>query len=289
MLNRFFVSFFHPLVRSVIGLRRIKYGKTLSDKLNIFCWYILLCRNPYSLREILSPISQIIEHLSSTLCERTFFTDNDITFILAEMRDIWILDESFEPWMREYLKVREGEVFLDVGAHIGKYTLQLARVVGKSGLVIAVEPHPRNYDVLMRNIRENNFENIIALNIAAWNYDGEIELFPGKSSGLHSVKRSLQEQQGVSSEKPPLKVKAKRLDDVLETIGADVDWIKIDVEGAEIEVLQGLEKTLKKNHPKLIIESWRPNQKKVRKLMEKFGYTIRLMPSPTYCYLYYMG
>ena len=274
LLRMLFASFWIFGVDAVRGLRVVRYGKTIADKLNICCWYLLLSRNPHLPWNNLSSISSTIDHILTLLSEKTRCVMNGITFALGEMSDIWVLDKSFEPWMDKFLKVKEGEVFLDVGAHIGKYTFQKAKEVGKNGLVIAIEPHPRNFMVLLKSIRENDFDNIVAFNVAAWNKNCEMELYSGRYSTLHSLKKSFQEQQGYSSRAMPLKVKARRLDDVLKTVGVNVDWIKIDVEGAEKEALLGLEKTLGKSNPKIVIETWEFNPKQLVELMGESGYVL---------------
>lgn len=71
--------------------------------------------------------------------------------------------------MWNFIQLRKGDVFIDVGAHIGKYTILVAKIVGKEGLVIAIEPNPENYETLLENIKLNNLKNVIAVNIAAWN------------------------------------------------------------------------------------------------------------------------
>ena len=57
-------------------------------------------------------------------------------------------------------KIKEGDVFVDVGAHVGRCTLPVARAVGEKGLVIAVEANIENYNCLKKNIESNNLHNI---------------------------------------------------------------------------------------------------------------------------------
>ena len=89
---------------------------------------------------------------------------------------MWRFAKPFEPLTYNFLmkNVRKNDVFLDVGAHIGIYTVKLARKVSK---VIALEPEPKNYSFLRRNIFINGVNNkVIALPIAASDNDGYADL-----------------------------------------------------------------------------------------------------------------
>jgi len=69
-------------------------------------------------------------------------------------------------------------------------------------------------------------------------------------------------------------VQTERVDEILNSLGINkVDWIKIDVEGAEYEVLEGLTETITKDKPKIIVEAWAENEEKVHLFMKKHGYT----------------
>ena len=102
--------------------------------------------------------------------------------------DIWALSELSEPYMTKYFKPKEGEIALDVGAHVGKYALYGAKLVGDKGVVIAIEASSKNYLQFLKNIKLNGFKNIIALNYAAFNCDGKKLQLSGNSDGDLSVK-----------------------------------------------------------------------------------------------------
>ena len=177
-------------------------------------------------------------------------------------------------------KTEKGDIFLDVGAHIGKYALQVAKIVGEKGLVIAIEPMPENYDALLQNIWLNKLENIIPLNIAAWNTESDLKLFIGDKNGRNSLKNN----RGLGY----VEVKTKVLDKVLKKLNVNqVDWIKIDVEGAEYEVLQGLGNTLKNNRPKLIVEVKNENKHRVINLMKKLNYNVHPIDASDNEYYYF--
>jgi len=135
--------------------------------------------------------------------------------------------------------------FIDIGAHIGKYTVLAGRYL-RRGFVIAFEPCPENFKYLMLNTKSNNIVNAKLFQLALWNEVKHIKLFVASTSGEHSCKQA--------SEKF-IEVLAMPLDAVIFRMDLrDVDIIKIDVEGAEVEVIEGALNTLRRFKPHLIIE-----------------------------------
>lgn len=265
----------------------IRHGEKLVDKLKILVYvllkiYIVIQNSPINFRSILPSFNKLLP-----LETEIHINHDGLMIILPDIGGVEIFQDDYEQWIWNYLKINEGEVFVDVGAHVGRYTLALAKLVKNCGKVIAIEPHPKNYELLVKNIRKNGFTNIIALNMAAWNKRGKIKLFTGTMSGVHSLKHDLQKWHNFNTKRSSLTVLAKPLDEILMEIGLKPNLIKIDVEGAEIEVIQGLEKTIKKNHPKIIIESWTPNKVKLINLLENFGYKVLKTPSSTNFYCVY--
>lgn len=252
------------LAHTIVRFKLVRYGENILHRLSML-YLAVLYSTPKFIRRRLPLLDRRIEELCSTLARKTVVNVNGIKFALIDYESMRIvLPELHEKWMWDYLKVKSGGVFLDVGAHVGKYVLQIARDVGENGLIIAIEPNPENYAVLVKNIRMNKIENILALNIAAWNEDCKIELFTGVAGGQHSLKRKAKLGSVV--------IEARALDNVLK--GIDVDLVKIDVEEAEVEVLQGLENTLKKCRPKVVMETFETNLETVKKFMIQLGYNI---------------
>ena len=147
----------------------------------------------------------------------------------------------------DHFNTKQGDIVVDVGAHMGKYTIIASKQVGANGKVIAIEAHPGNYDMLNHNIKLNGLTNVIPLNYAVYSKETKIKLFlPDEESGYtmhHSVMfnylSSKYPLQGKDNEKF-IEVNANTLDNLLQKNGiSQVNWIKIDVEGAEFEVLKG--------------------------------------------------
>ena len=144
-----------------------------------------------------------------------------------------------------------GMTFLDVGAHVGYYTLLAARQVGPTGRVFCFEPEPSNYDLLVGNIQLNGYANIQPINKAVSNRVGFTTLFlTGLDNGRHSTYRHQLPESG------SVEVETTTVDAFFESKGwPHVDLVKIDVEGAEMDVLDGMNQLLQKSEcPNLIVE-----------------------------------
>jgi FkbM family methyltransferase len=135
---------------------------------------------------------------------------------------------------------KEGDIVVDVGAHIGKYTIIASKMVGSKGKVIAIEAHPVNYDILKQNIFLNKLSNVIALNYAVHSTETLVKLYePGQEEGFTIYNTIMTDRTSLNNQKY-IEVKANTLDSLLLENGIkEVNWIKIDVEGAEFEVLKG--------------------------------------------------
>jgi FkbM family methyltransferase len=135
---------------------------------------------------------------------------------------------------------KKGNTVVDIGAHIGKYTIVASKMVGTQGKVIAIEAHPNNYDILTKNIALNKLSNVVALNLAVHSKDTMVKLYdPGQEEG-RTIYNTIMTERKTSNSQNFVEVKAKSLDSILLENGIkEVNWIKIDVEGAELEVLRG--------------------------------------------------
>jgi FkbM family methyltransferase len=148
--------------------------------------------------------------------------------------------------------IRPNMVVVDIGANIGYYTLIAARLLRKSGIVYAFEPERSNYELLVKNIRINNFSNVVSINKAASNKNGETELFLDKTgSGGHSFSQSNTTETAGSAH-----IETISLDSFFENTirNTRVDLIKIDAQGAEGLIIEGAEKILENNDVRIIME-----------------------------------
>jgi FkbM family methyltransferase len=156
--------------------------------------------------------------------------NEDYTFMTGHEEEI---EEHFNP--------NDGDIVVDVGAHAGHYTLISSKRVGQKGKVIAIEADPTNFEILNRNIQLNGLTNVIPLNYAAYSKQTKLKLYlPVEESGF-SIYNTIMVNRAKPEEKF-IEVNANTLDNLLQQNGinhADINWIKIDVEGAEFEVLKG--------------------------------------------------
>ena len=143
-------------------------------------------------------------------------------------------------------------VFLDVGAHLGLHTLTAARRVGNSGHVFSFEPTPRTYELLCHTLRFNGFDGrVTARRAAAGRLNTAKSLYISTISGHNS----LYPLPGVET---TVEVEVVQLDNELPP-GQRIDVAKIDVEGAEIDVLCGMSRIIEENPGILIIAEYGPS------------------------------
>ena len=147
-----------------------------------------------------------------------------------------------------------GATFVDVGAHIGYYSLKAAKIVGPNGHVIAIEPNPGTLRTLRDNVQASGASVVMIQPVACSDAEGALELFaaPRANTGESSLSLVNASQEGAATS---YHVRARPLDAIIQESGVSrVDYIKIDVEGAEFLVLKGAKNTLDRYHPRLIIE-----------------------------------
>lgn len=156
----------------------------------------------------------------------------------------------YEPDILQVIKnnLKSSDIFVDIGANIGQHSLFSACVVGNTGKVILFEPIPQLVAQIKESLTENpEVTNVTVNNIAASDTEekAEIKLRPNNIGGssLHHHDKNFE----------TVNIQTIPADDLLLDL-PKVDLIKIDTEGHEIEVLRGLQKTLKKYMPKIIIE-----------------------------------
>jgi len=145
--------------------------------------------------------------------------------------------------------IKPGMTVIDIGAHIGYYSLLFAKCVGPSGRVFAFEPLPGNFALLQKNVGLNNLQNVDTLNQAVFSRTQEITIAapddqPNPGSG------SMHTEAGHKH----YRVEAISMDDFCEKLALRPDILKMDVEGAEYDVLMGAKETISRYRPNLFIE-----------------------------------
>lgn len=175
--------------------------------------------------------------------------------------------------------VREGTTVIDIGAHLGFYTLLMSSAVGPSGRVLAFEPSPREFPHLSTHIRINRRSNVQVENVALADMRGKIEFFLTESPRTtgNSLRRPKVNCLG-SVDVPTL-----TLDDYISEKGVhEVDLIKLDTEGAELKILTGATGLLSRsrrpvilceiNDPVLVLYGWEHRGENVIEFLEGRGF-----------------
>jgi FkbM family methyltransferase len=160
----------------------------------------------------------------------------------------------YEPFETELLHrlVKPGETVIDIGANIGYYTLILARLVGERGKVYAFEPDPTNYELLKRNIELNGYKNVVPVMKATSNKNGTLRLYLCRDNqAMHRVYES-QYCDGF------IEIEAVRLDDYFAEREEQIDFIKIDIEGAEYAALEGMTTLLRRSQRATLVTEYTP-------------------------------
>jgi len=160
-----------------------------------------------------------------------------------------ILEDRYELNELDFVRtaVGPGDAVVDLGAHVGAYTVRLARWVGPSGRVTAVEASSAHVEWLLRSVAANRVEAWTAvLRAAASNVNGPgwLRHPPRESSSAHAW---LGERTAEDGEE----VTTVRLDDVIEW---PVQFVKVDIEGAEGLALRGASRTIDRSRPTLLVE-----------------------------------
>jgi FkbM family methyltransferase len=159
---------------------------------------------------------------------------------------------THEDWLRSLVHPFMGELFIDVGAHVGTWALRATRGFEK---VVAFEPNPTANSILRKNVQLNKLTNIMVIQAVISNTAGEV------SVGGGSGKRK---QAG-------FRIPVRTID----SFNFEPSLMKIDTEGNELQVLQGAQETLRRK-PQLVIETHSPEAVgRIQALLESYGYSIR--------------
>jgi len=174
------------------------------------------------------------------------------------LKDRGIARDLFVHHQREHLAkdlihshdvLRKGDIVLDIGANIGYYAIMESRLVGETGCVLAVEPSPKNFDLLNENIRLNSVRNIKTYNLAMGETNGKAEMYiSNRSNWSRLVDKDLN-------------------DTINETVVLDIStvdefikdrplptFVRMDVEGYEINILRGMKKWMTNDNLTIFVE-----------------------------------
>lgn len=165
--------------------------------------------------------------------------------------------------------VSDDDIIFDVGAHIGTYSIPLAKTLSDKGKVYSFEPNPKSYYLLKHNVYLNELTGRIQCNNSALGSEVKVQSVSFKqfvgNSGSNYLYEDIYQGEDVNFDTIDAFVKRNYID--------RVDWIKIDVEGRELDVLNGAKNTIFKFKPKVYLEIC-PSQ------LERFGDS----PESVFCF-----
>jgi FkbM family methyltransferase len=176
-----------------------------------------------------------------------------------------------------------GKTVYDVGAYIGIYTLFFARAVGQMGRVVAFEPNPGNYEELVHNVQLNGLGNVATLNLGLGSSNDSMALllnpiYPTRSALVQDSMKDLPAGKALTT----VTVQVASLDSLIKELDLPrPDFVKVDVEGFEVEVLHGMGETLDTCHPTLFVELHGTTSKEVIGFVLSKGYTSYHVESKT--------
>jgi FkbM family methyltransferase len=164
-----------------------------------------------------------------------------------------MLDGAWETWLTVFMarRLRQGMRVVDVGANHGYYTAMFADLVGPSGRVAAIEPGPRTASLLRKTVTVNGFDDrVTVFEVAATDSDDAILVLSTPSHEPKNARIVGDDQAGMPV---TVTVSGARLDTLLQD-WSGIDFIKVDVEGAEEAMLAGAWPLLERDRPGLLLE-----------------------------------
>ena len=191
-----------------------------------------------------------------------------------------LMFKSHEPVSTKLISklLKKGMTCLDIGGNIGYYVLLENKILNGEGKIIAIEPSPDNFKQLMRNLELQKTKIVDAYNLAAGNKDGNLKflIYEDASNSCMII------PEGQESRWPGqiIEVPVRKMDNFLEKLGVTkIEFIRMDVEGYEKHVLEGLKNTMKKSKPVIYVEvhvniMGKENTKKFLRDLESYGYNV---------------
>lgn len=179
-------------------------------------------------------------------------------------------DEAIEGYFKWY-RPQLGDMVFDIGAHCGVSSYVLSKLVGSRGRVIALEPDPLNYSLLVRNIARHHLENVVPLRIALSGSRGVAQFNSEGTIGSCLTHQSSRATVGLIET-----VETMTLSDVCNQWGTPA-FCKIDIEGSEVEVIASAEALLTEERVQFAVDTnhfvkGRLTNAEVEKLFAKYGY-----------------
>jgi len=155
-------------------------------------------------------------------------------------------------WLME--EIKDGMTFVDIGANAGYFTLLGSKCTGTNGVTVAFEPVPASADIIRSHLEANRISNVKVEEMVISSANGELD-YTIEENNANSHITDIDISHAVTSARQIIRVKAIKLDDYIGENNLQPDVIKIDVEGAEVSVLEGALETLESARPACIVST----------------------------------
>lgn len=206
------------------------------------------------------------------------FVDSKWTDRGAELQIFWeslgrLIEQFIEGIYERNCHLQKGDTVVDVGAAWGFNTVDFSRKVGDAGRVVAIEPYEASLVYLRKNLELNGCKNVTVVKKGVWSKKDKLKFYLNENAGNSSLVAAGGRVIATTE------IEVDTLDNILEELGIDrVALIKMDIEGAEIEALKGMDRILSKDGVKLAIASYhkvgdKPTYKTIIPLMEQKGFS----------------
>ena len=188
-------------------------------------------------------------------------------------------DDAIEEYFRFY-RPKAGDLVFDMGAHCGVSTYHLSKLVGPEGKVVCFEPDPTNFGILQRNVARHGLTNVIAQNVAIAGTAGKVAFNSEGTIGSSLSSLLLRDSAGST-----LTVEAITMADAFERWGVPA-FCKIDIEGAEIEVIGGAAELLRRHRSNFALDTNHPQadgrttDRQVEAMFRSCGYEAKSDANP---------
>ena len=195
-----------------------------------------------------SPLPDLDRAVSVETAVGALFVHEQDEFVSPRLQAAGVWEPGETAFLQE--RLQPGMTFLDVGAHVGYFSVLAGRLVGSTGLVLAFEPHPRNFELLLANVWRNGLLNVVCFPWAVADTCGFAPLYVAPlNTGDHQLGAP-------GSGRATVPVRTVALDEV-PAIRPPIDVVKIDVQGADEAALRGMERLLEASPDALVtVEFW---------------------------------
>jgi hypothetical protein len=182
ILDKFYLSFLKIIYRGIRFSFKIALGKKRTD--------IFYTKRGINFKDFLYRAIKFLK-IGDPLMLEIYVPKHNYNIYCPLNKEDFIVMTRHEDDIIERFLPKQGDIVVDIGAHMGRYTIISSKRVGANGKVVAIEAHPSNFEMLKSNIKLNQLTNVIPLNYAAYSKETKINLYlPDEESGYtmhHSI------------------------------------------------------------------------------------------------------